>query len=108
MVTRIYCIIGSHNPYTFDNGEMTIHLRTAHFGDYIYVFVDPINDLTLDEKTDEATICLDGKNNKSEIYDTDDFCFSVSLGNNEGYIFQGNSIGESIMPMQKFLILMIL
>jgi len=90
----------SHNPYIFDNGKMTIHLRTAHFENYIYVFVDPINDLTLDEKMDEATICFDGKNNKSEIHDTNDFCFSVSLGNNEGSVFQGNSIEESITSMQ--------
>jgi len=91
----------SHNRYTFGDGEMIIHLRTAHFGDYIYVFVDPVNDLTLDEKMDEATICLDGKNNKSEIHDTNDFCFSVLLGNNEGLIFQGNPIDESITSMQK-------
>jgi len=91
----------SHNPYTFSDGEITIHLRTAHFGDYIYVFVDPVNDLTLDEKMDEATICLDGKNNKSEIHDTNDFCFSVSLGNSEGTIFQGNLIDESTTLMQK-------
>ena len=91
----------SHNPYNFGDGEMVIHLRTAHFGDYIYVFVDPITDLTLDEKMDKATICLDGKNNKSEIHDSDDFCFSVSLGNNEGIVFQGNPIDESITSMQK-------
>ena len=86
----------SHNPYSFDDGAMVIHLRTAHFGDYIYVFVDPVNDLTLDEKMDKATVCLDGKNNKSEIHDINDFCFSVLLGNDQGSIFQGNSLDESI------------
>ena len=78
-----------------------IILRTAHFGNFIYVFVDPINDLTLDEKMDEATICLDGKNNKSEVFDSNDFCFSVLLGNNEGSIFQGNLIDESTTSMHK-------
>ena len=29
----------SHNYYTFDQ-DKTVHLRTAHLGDYIYVFVD--------------------------------------------------------------------
>ena len=91
----------SHNLYTFDNGEQIIHLRTAHFEDYIYVFVDPVNDLTLDEKIDEATICFDGKNDKSEIYDTNDFCFSISLGNNEGSVFQGRLIDESTASMNK-------
>ena len=91
----------SHNLYNFDDGEIVIHLRTAHFGDYIYVFVDPINDLTLDENIDEATICFDGKNNKSKVHDTNDFCFSISLGNNEGSICQGNTIGEDTTSMHK-------
>ncbi len=90
----------SHNTYTFGDGEVIIHLRTAHFENYIYVFVDPVNDLTLDEKMDEATVCFDGKNNKSKIHDTNDFCFSVSLGNDEGTVFQGNSIEESLISMQ--------
>lgn len=81
----------SHNSFPFNDGAMTIHLRTAHLGDYIYVFVDPIHDLTLDEKMDEAIVCLDGKNNKNEIFDNDDFCFSVLLGNNQGKILQGNN-----------------
>jgi len=84
---------------SFDDKQ--IILRTAHFENFIYVFVDPINDLTLDEKMDEATICLDGKNNKSETHDIDDFCFSVLLGNNEGSILQGNLIDESTTSMHK-------
>ena len=81
--------------------DKQIILRTAHFGNFIYVFVDPIDDLTLDEKMDEATVCLDGKNNKNQIHDSDDFCFSVSLGNNEGTILQGNIIDASTTSMQK-------
>jgi len=84
---------------SFDDKQ--IILRTAHFENFIYIFVDPVNDLTLDEKMDEATICLDGKNNKSEIPDTNDFCFSVLLGNNEGSVFQGNLIDESTASMHK-------
>jgi len=52
---------------------------------------------------DEATICLDGKNDKSKIHDSNDFCFSVSLGNNEGSVFQGNSLDEATTSMQKIL-----
>jgi len=90
----------SYNTYRFDDTKI-INLRTAHFGDYIYVFVDPINDFTLDEKMDETIICFDGKNNKSEIFDLDDFCFSVSLENNTGSVFQGNIKDQSIPFMQK-------
>ena len=91
----------SHNMYAYDNGEMIIHLRTAHFGDYIYVFVDPVNDLTLDKKMDEATICFDGKNNKNQIYDNDDFCFSVSLETDQGNTFQGTLIDDTKTIMKK-------
>jgi len=91
----------SYNRYDFDDGKITIHLRTAHLEDFIYVFVDPVNDLTLDEYKDKATICLDGKNNKNKIYDSNDFCFSVLLGNNEGSMFQGKPIDEFTTVMQK-------
>jgi len=91
----------SHNGYYFDNGEITIHLRTAHLGDYIYVFIDPVNDLTLDDNKDQATICLDGENNKNKLYDSNDFCFSVSLGNTKGSTFQGKLINKSTSQMQK-------
>ena len=91
----------SHNKYNFDNGKTTIHLRTAHFGDYLYVFVDPINDLTLDKNMDKATICFDGENNKNKIYDSNDFCFSVLLESNPGSMFQGKLIDEDTAQMQK-------
>ncbi len=84
----------SYTKVSFDDKQ--IILRSAHFENFIYFFVDAVNDLTLDEKMDEATVCLDGKNNKSEIHDIDDFCFSVLLGNDQGSIFQGNSLDESI------------
>jgi len=92
----------SYNLYTFDD-EMVIHLRTAHFGDYIYVFIDPVNDITFDKNMDEATVCIDGKNNKNKLHDTDDFCFSVLLENNNGSVFQGNNLNGSMISMKKIL-----
>lgn len=91
----------SHNFYSYDDNKKIVHLRTAHFEEYIYVFVDPINDYTLDEKLDEVMICLDGKNNKNLIYDSDDFCFSVLLGTNQGIVFQGTLIENSETIMKK-------
>ena len=46
----------SHNFYSYDNEKKIVHLRTAHFEDYIYVLVDPIDDYTLDEKIDESLL----------------------------------------------------
>lgn len=79
----------SDNMFSYDNNEIVIHLRTAHHENFIYVFVDPITDHTLDYKIDKSIICLDGKNNKNMIPDKDDYCFSVLLGEKQGTIQQG-------------------
>jgi hypothetical protein len=93
----------SHNMFAFDDG-MTIHLRTAHYGNFIYVFVDPIDDQTIDNKIDKATVCFDGKNNKNMIYDKDDYCFSVSLDQKQGIIQQGLEDGNfNIINAEEFI-----
>ncbi|WP_246275343.1 hypothetical protein [Nitrosopumilus oxyclinae] len=83
----------SHNLLSYDD-DMVIHLRTAHQENFIYVFVDPIGDLTLDKNLDKATICFDAKNNKSQNPDSDDYCFSVSLNQEHGILTQGTSNGN--------------
>ena len=76
-------------------------LRTAHFGNFIYVFVDSINDFTLDKEMDKATICFDGQNNKSQIPDKNDYCFSSTLGHKQGMVFQGGFVNELTGNFQK-------
>ncbi|MGY5143375.1 MAG: hypothetical protein ACW9XH_02730 [Candidatus Nitrosopumilus sp. bin_32a] len=83
----------SYNMISYDDGSK-IYLRTAHYENFIYVFVDPINDQTLDKNSDKATICIDGKNEKNMLPDNNDFCFTVALGQNQGKVFQGNSISK--------------
>ncbi len=91
----------SHNQINYEEYNVSIHLRTAHQGDYIYIFIDPVDDLTLDEFNDEATVCFDAKNEKQETFDENDFCFSVLLGSDTGNIFQGTSIDDSKSIMKK-------
>jgi len=79
----------SWNEFSFEDKK--IHLRSAHQGDFIYFLIDPIDDLTLDNGADKATICIDSKNNKSVTPDSDDFCFSIALGNYQGIVFQGGA-----------------
>jgi len=79
----------SWNEFSF--GDKKIHLRSAHQGNFIYFLIDPVDDLTLDNGADKATICIDSKNNKSFTPDSDDFCFSIALGNNQGIVFQGGT-----------------
>jgi len=83
----------------FDDKQ--IILRTAHFENFIYVFVDSINDYTLDKGMDKATICFDGQNNKSKIPDKNDYCFSSTLGHKQGIVFQGGSVSAISGNFQK-------
>lgn len=80
----------SLNEFTYDG--MRIILRSAHQDNFIYFYVDVLSDQTFNKGSDNATICIDGKNNKNLISDHDDFCFSSTLGNKQGVVFQGGSI----------------
>ncbi len=68
-----------------------IVLRTAHQDNFIYVFIDAVTDTNLDKGTDKAIICFDGNNDKTLVAGNDDYCFGVSLGNNNGFTLQGGS-----------------
>jgi len=81
----------SLNQFSYDDGKRII-LRSAHQDDYLYLYLDAITDFTLDKGADKATICIDGKNNKNTTSDENDFCFSSTLGNKQGVVFQGGSI----------------
>lgn len=69
----------------------TLHLRTAHQGDFIYILLDAVDDQTIDHLSDRAIICIDGKNDKTIIANSDDYCFLVSLNGKEGFVYQGGS-----------------
>jgi len=90
----------SENKYSYDDG-MKIILRSAHQDDFLYFFVDVVNDLTLNKGMDKATICIDGENNKNKIADDNDLCFSTTLGNKQGIVFQGGSINAITGNFQK-------
>lgn len=81
----------SLNRFTYDD-DMTIILRTAHQENFIYFYVEVINDFILNKGMDKVTICIDSNNNKNIIPDDDDFCFSSTLGNKQGVVFQGGSV----------------
>ena len=84
---------------SFDDKQ--IILRTAHYENFIYVFVDPISDYTLDKGMDKATVCFDAQNNKSKLSDKNDYCFSSTLGHKQGTVFQGGSINGVYGNFQK-------
>ena len=81
----------SLNEFNYED-QGRIILRTAHQGDFVYVFIDNLSDRTLDRHADRAIVCFDSLNNKSIIPDENDFCFMAVLENEPGYTLQGGSL----------------
>jgi len=69
----------------------TLHLRTAHQGDFIYILLDAVGDQSIDHVSDRAIVCIDGKNDKTIIANSDDYCFFVALDSKQGFVYQGGS-----------------
>ena len=79
----------SLNTYHYENDSKTIILRSAHQGNFVYIFIDAVDDESLD-KQDKAVICFDTKNDKNKIPNSDDYCFSTIFGHGTGTAYQGN------------------
>ena len=79
----------SWDPISSNYG--TLHLRTAHQGDFIYILIDAVDDQSIDHISDRAIVCIDGQNDKTIIANSDDFCFFVALNGKQGFVYQGGS-----------------
>jgi len=69
-----------------------IYLRTAHWGNYIYVMIDAVGVTHFEKSADRAIVCFDGKNDKSMVADADDYCVFSTLGQNSTFVLQGGSM----------------
>ena len=69
----------------------TLHVRTAHQGDFIYVLLDAVDDQTIDHISDRAVVCIDGKNDKTLFSNSNDYCFFVALDGKQAFVYQGGS-----------------
>lgn len=78
----------SLNTYDYDDNTKII-LRSAHQGDYVYIFLDPITDSHPDKLLDYAIVCFDTMNNKSVKADGDDYCFMTFLDGRSAFTYQG-------------------
>ena len=79
----------SLNSWILNDGSNLV-LRTAHDGNYIYVFVDYLSDVFKDKGTDRATVCF-GDTIHNKIANENDYCFLVTLGNKSPIVLQGGS-----------------
>jgi len=75
-------IEGSYGP---------IYIRTAHWDNFIYVMIDDVEKNLISKGSDHAIVCFDSKNDKSEIPDSNDYCFEDILDSNHAFSFQGGS-----------------
>jgi hypothetical protein len=65
-------------------------LRSAHQGEFVYFFIDALNDYTLDSELDSAVVCFDTNNDKTESPNEDDYCFMTVLDAGVGKVYRGN------------------
>ncbi len=73
------------------SSDGTLHIRSAHQGNYIYILLDAVYDQTIDHISDRALICIDGKNDKTIISNSNDYCFFTSLDGKQSFVYQGGS-----------------
>lgn len=81
----------SYNWLKFEDGS-EIHLRTAHQENFIYIQINAASDTIINKGTDNAIVCFDTKNDKTLIPQSDDYCFSTTLGRQNSFTYQGNNL----------------
>lgn len=69
----------------------SVQIRTAHYENYIYVFVDVLSDSSFNKGSDRTIVCFDSSNDKSELSNDNDYCFIAILGKETGFVLQGGS-----------------
>jgi hypothetical protein len=82
----------SENIIKFDDGS-SLSIRSAHDYDNLYFLIDFISDTSFKKFADKGTICIDGKMDKGDIPNEDDYCFSITLGSKTPVTLRG---GESL------------
>lgn len=85
--------------YDLRMNNSTIHFRSAHQNNFIYVLIDAVPDIRL-TNSDYAMICFDTNNDKSKNPNNDDYCFSTFLNEKPGITFQGN--GNKFIQIQNY------
>lgn len=90
----------SLNEIKFENGGK-IFLRSAHYENSIYFFIDFISDTTYDKGADRSTICLDKNPTRKSIPTKDSYCFISILDGKSGFSLQGGSVSALSNHFQK-------
>lgn len=79
----------SLDTFSYDDGTV-VEFRSAHQGNFIYIFADAITQSDFTKRSDYAMICFDGNDSKMILPDANDYCF-MSVLNGNSFAYQGNS-----------------
>lgn len=82
-----------YDTIQFEDGNY-FKLRSAHHGNFTYFHINFISDTHEDLFEDKAMICFDGNNDKSKIFDSDDYCFEI-IHNESSHLIKTNSESEN-------------
>lgn len=85
----------------FFYNDTEIVMRSAHQGDFIYIFIDPVEERSLNYLQDKATICFAPDYNNTQKPNIDDYCFVATLGKPDGITLRGSDTGFKQIPNQK-------
>lgn len=66
-------------------------IRVAHFENFIYVMIDATELTKFEKNSDRAMVCFDVKDDKPLIANSDDYCFTTTLGSSTPITLQGGS-----------------
>jgi len=77
--------------------EGIIPIRTAHYGDFIYILLDVVPDKSNDKNQDWGVVCFDTKSDKNAKPDKNDYCFMIKLGSDKVVTMQGNDSDELVV-----------
>lgn len=89
----------SYNQITTDiaGTEGIFPIRTAHYGDFIYILLDVVPDKSNDKNQDWGVVCFDTKSDKNAKPDKNDYCFMKKLGSDKVVTMQGNDSDELVV-----------
>ena len=79
----------SLDTLSYDDGTL-MYLRTAHQGNFIYIFIDVVSETKFNKNNDMAYVCFDKHDVRPMIANQDDYCFLVPLGK-DSFVLQGGS-----------------
>jgi len=69
------------------DGESELNIRSAHYDEFIYILLDYVTTDNTSHEYDSAFFCIDADNDKTQGVTGDEFCFKLSMNDDEPETF---------------------